>query len=149
MAVNKASRPDNWPIEVIKLLKDIRTKWITSCFRKIKSEGIPQDWRKSKITPIYKQMGGHLDCRNYWGIELLKHSLKLWKRVIEARLRKIVKIKDNIFFKFKFHLKFQWHDRLLNEYDFSCFFSKNKLFCRLGFLCFVGMHLCTSSILNV
>ena len=63
----------------------------------MKSEGIPQDWRKSKITPIYKQMGGPLDCRNYWGIELLNHSLKLWKRVIEARLRKIVKIKDNIF----------------------------------------------------
>ena len=26
-------------------------------FRKIMSEGKPQDWRKIKITPIYKQKG--------------------------------------------------------------------------------------------
>ena len=64
-----------------------------------------KDLIKGKVTPIYKQRGGPLDCGNYWGIELLSHSLKLWKRVIEARPRNIVKIKENIFFKFKFHLK--------------------------------------------
>ena len=29
------------------------------------SEEIPQDWRKSKITPIYKQKGDPLDCVNF------------------------------------------------------------------------------------
>ena len=48
---NKARGPDDLPAEVIKLLEDTGTKWITSCFRKIMTEGIPQDWRKSKITP--------------------------------------------------------------------------------------------------
>ena len=53
MAANKARGPDDLPIENIKLLKDTGTKWIT-CFRKIMSEGIPQDWRKSKIRAICK-----------------------------------------------------------------------------------------------
>ena len=62
MVANKAKRPDYLPVYVIKLLKDTCTKWITSCFRKIMSEGIPQDWKESKITPIYKQKGDPVDC---------------------------------------------------------------------------------------
>ena len=62
MVANKAKRPDYLPVYVIKLLKDTGTKWITSCFRKIMSEGIPQDWKESKITPIYKQKGDPVDC---------------------------------------------------------------------------------------
>ena len=59
------------------------------------SEKIPQDRRKIKITPIHKQKVHLLECGNYRGIKLLSHALKLCERVIEARLRKIVKIKDN------------------------------------------------------
>ena len=95
MTANKAREPDDLPVEVIKLLKDTGTKWITSCYRKIMSEKIPQDRRKIKITPIHKQKVHLLECGNYRGIKLLSHSLKLCERVIEARLRKIVKIKDN------------------------------------------------------
>ena len=78
MAANKARRPDDLPARLIKLVKDTDTKWKTSCFRKIMSEGIPQDWRKwrkSKITPIYKQRGDPLDCGSYK--PLLSHSLQL------------------------------------------------------------------------
>ena len=57
MSTNKARGPDDLPVEIIKLLKGAGTRWITSHFRKIMSEGKPQDWRKIKITPIYKQKG--------------------------------------------------------------------------------------------
>ena len=43
----------------------------------------------------YTQKGDPLDCGKYRGIKLLSHSLNLWERVIEATLKKIVKIKDN------------------------------------------------------
>ena len=33
------------------------------------SEGRPQDWRKSKITPIYTQKGDPLDCGKYRGYQ--------------------------------------------------------------------------------
>ena len=59
------------------------------------SEGIPKDWRKSKITPMHKQKGDLLDCDKCRDIKLLSHSLKFWERVIGARLRKFGKIKDN------------------------------------------------------
>jgi len=57
-------------------------------------EGIPNVWRHSTITPLYKQKGDPLNCNNYRGIKLLSHTLKLWERVIESRLREIVKISE-------------------------------------------------------
>jgi hypothetical protein len=95
MKLNKAKGPDELPIELKKKLKDTGTTWITSCLKEAMREGIPQEWRRSKIVPIYKQKGDPLNCGNYRGIKLLCHSLKLYERVIEAILSEIVKIKGN------------------------------------------------------
>lgn len=77
MASNKARGPDDIPIEVVKMMKDAGVSWMTSCLREIMRNGIPHEWRKSKITPIFKQKGDPLSCGNYRGIKLLCHSLKL------------------------------------------------------------------------
>lgn len=95
MKNNKSTGPDELPIDLIKLLKDSGTNWMTACLREIMNDGIPQEWRKSLITPIFKQKGDPLECGNYRGIKLLSHCLKLLERVIEARLRMIVNIKQN------------------------------------------------------
>jgi len=47
---------------------------------------------KKKITPICKQKGDALDCGNYRGIKQLSHCLKLWERVVEKKIRGLVKI---------------------------------------------------------
>lgn len=60
--------------------------------REIQLKGIPAVWRKSRITPLYKQKGDSLNCSNYKGIKLLSQCLKLWERIIESRLRDIVEI---------------------------------------------------------
>ena len=95
MKANKATGPDEIPIELVKKLKDRGLVWITEVIRTIIRDGIPLDWRGSITTPIYKNKGDPLDCGNYRGIKLLSHSLKLMERVIEARLREIVTIKKN------------------------------------------------------
>ena len=95
MKNNKSTGPDELPIHLIKLLKERGINWMTLCLREIMRNGIPQEWRTSVITPIFKQKGDPLMCGNYWGIKLLSHCLKLLERVIEARLRLIVKIKQN------------------------------------------------------
>ena len=41
---------------------------------------------------VYKGKGDALTCGSYRGIKLLEHAMKVWGRVIEGRLRKIVKI---------------------------------------------------------
>ncbi|XP_046862565.1 uncharacterized protein LOC124456072 [Xenia sp. Carnegie-2017] len=95
MKNNKARGPDELPIELGKKLGNTGTEWMTSCCREIMKTGIPEEWRTSRIVPIYKQKSDPLSCGNYRGIKLLCHSMKLFERVIEARLREIGKIKDN------------------------------------------------------
>ena len=60
-------------------------------------EGIPEEWRTSTITPIYKQKGDPLECNNFRVIKLLSHALKLWERVVESRLRKMVNISEILY----------------------------------------------------
>ena len=58
---------------------------------------MPNDWRKSRMVPIFKGKGDVLDCNNYICIKLMSHTMKLWERMTEARLREITKIADNQF----------------------------------------------------
>jgi len=94
MKNGKAAGPDEFPIEIVKKLGDLCLDWITAVLRKVQDEGIPEEWRRSKRTPIYQQKGDPLDCGNYRGIKLLSHCLKLWERVVENRIRGLVKISD-------------------------------------------------------
>ncbi|KAK3542704.1 hypothetical protein QTP86_034787 [Hemibagrus guttatus] len=56
------------------------------------SERMPEEWRRSVLVPIFKNKGDMQSCSNYRGIKLMSHTMKLWERVVEARLRKVVKI---------------------------------------------------------
>lgn len=58
---------------------------------------MPLEWRKSTLIPLYKNKGDVQDCTNCRGIKLMSHTMKLWERVIEQRLRKHVKISENQF----------------------------------------------------
>ena len=46
---------------------------------------------------LYKNKGDVQLCSNYRGIKLLSHTLKIWEKVIEVRLRKIVRVLENQF----------------------------------------------------
>ena len=72
----------------------VHSAHLSSISREAMREGIPEEWRTSTITPIYKQKGDPLECNNFRGIQLLSHTLKLWERVVESRLRKIVNISE-------------------------------------------------------
>ena len=43
--------------------------------------------KKNKLIPIFKNKGDILECNSYRGIKLMSHFMKLWERIIEARLR--------------------------------------------------------------
>ena len=71
---------------------------------------MPDDWRKStlvpiyknkrrysKLVPIYKNKGDIQNCANYRGIKLMSHTMKLWEKVIERRLRNENRISKNQF----------------------------------------------------
>ncbi|GKC24387.1 retrovirus-related pol polyprotein LINE-1 [Tanacetum coccineum] len=98
MGRNKAVGPDKIPIEAWRSLGDEGIIWLTSLFNKIfTSAKMPEEWRLSEVIPIFKNKGDAQVCRNYRGIKLLSHTMKLWKRVIERRLRRETTMSENQF----------------------------------------------------
>ena len=85
-------------MEVWKCLGEEGLKWLAEHFNVIcKTAKMPREWRFSIIIPLYKNKGDIQDCNNYKGIKLLSHTMKLWERVIEKRLRKDISISENQF----------------------------------------------------
>ena len=60
----------------------------------VMSRGMPSSWRFSDIILIYKGKGSVLDFGNYRGIKLTFHTMKLWERIIENRIREIVELRN-------------------------------------------------------
>ncbi|KAK3538125.1 hypothetical protein QTP70_030292 [Hemibagrus guttatus] len=93
MKSGKAVGPDDIPVEVWKCLGEAAVKFLTSLFNRVlESERMPEEWRRSVLVPIFKNKGDVQSCSNYRGIKLMSHAMKLWERVVEARLRKVVEI---------------------------------------------------------
>ncbi len=66
---------------------------LTRVFRSIVCEGeIPEDWKNCITIPIYKGKGDTLECGKYRGVQLLEHGMKLFEKVLEERLRKLIKV---------------------------------------------------------
>ncbi len=72
--------PDQISIEVWKLLGDEGVDYLLQKMHAERVEGMPQSWRKSEISPLYKGKGYVLECGNYRGIKLMAHTMKLWER---------------------------------------------------------------------
>lgn len=47
--------------------------------------------------PFYKNKGDARCCSNYRGIKLTAHCLKIWERILDARLRNITNVTENQF----------------------------------------------------
>jgi hypothetical protein len=58
---------------------------------------MPKERRRSILVSIYKNKGNIQGCTNYRGIKLMSHTMKLWERVIEHRLRGTTRISMNQF----------------------------------------------------
>ena len=49
------------------------------------------------LLPLYKDKENIKECGNYRGIKLMSRAMKLWKKVIEARIKKKVTIAEQQF----------------------------------------------------
>ncbi|KAK3559772.1 hypothetical protein QTP86_020723 [Hemibagrus guttatus] len=93
MKSGKAVGPDDIPVEVWKCLGEAAVEFLTSLFNRVlESERMPEEWRRSVLVQIFKNKGDVQSCSNYRGIKLMSHTMKVWERVVEARLRKVVEI---------------------------------------------------------
>ena len=65
--------------------------------RLLQGEKMSDEWRRSVVAPLHKGKGDIEECGNYQGIKLMSRTIKLWERVIEARIRKEVTIAEQQF----------------------------------------------------
>ncbi|KAK3507466.1 hypothetical protein QTP70_021833 [Hemibagrus guttatus] len=93
MKSGKAVGPDDIPVEVWKCLGEAAVEFLASLFNRVlESERMPEEWRRSVLVLIFKNKGDVQCCSNYRGIKLMSHTMKVWERVVEARLRTVVEI---------------------------------------------------------
>ncbi|CAO2043645.1 unnamed protein product [Urochloa humidicola] len=98
MKGGKAMGPDGIPIEVWRCLGARAIVWLTKLFNLIfRANKMPEEWRRSILVPIFKNKGDVQSCTNYRGIKLMSHTMKLWERVIEHRLRRVTSVTRNQF----------------------------------------------------
>ena len=93
MKKGKAVGPDELPVEVWKCMGEMGIEFLTRLFnRLLMGERMPEEWRRSVLIPIYKNKGDAQCCGNYRGVKLMSHTMKVWERIIETRLRDRVEI---------------------------------------------------------
>ena len=64
------------------------------CQRVLNGKGMPEEWKTSVVVPIFKGKGDVMDCGAYRGVKLLEHAMKIVERVLEKRIRELVKVDD-------------------------------------------------------
>ena len=97
MKKGKAVGPDELPVKVWKCMGKMEMKFLTRLFnRLLMGERMPEEWKRSVLILIYINKGGAQCktncCGNYRGIKLMSHTMKVWERIIETRLRDRVEI---------------------------------------------------------
>ena len=87
ITMNKASRGDGIPVELIQILKDDAVKVLHSICQQIwKDQQWPQDWKRSVFIAIPKK-GNAKECSSYLIIVLISHVSKIMLKILQVRLQ--------------------------------------------------------------
>ena len=93
MKKGKAVGPDELPVAAWKCMGKMGIDFLTRLFnRLLMGKRMPEEWRRSVLIPIYKNKRNAQCYGNYRGIKLMSHKMKVWERIVEARLRDRVEI---------------------------------------------------------
>uniref|UniRef100_A0A914WA90 Reverse transcriptase domain-containing protein n=1 Tax=Plectus sambesii TaxID=2011161 RepID=A0A914WA90_9BILA len=98
MKNQKAPGLDNLPADVWKLRKllSTATTWLMAFFNAMVDSGrAPVKWATSITVPIFKNKGDPAVCSNYRLIRLLSHTMKIFERIFNQRLRDTVQLSIN------------------------------------------------------
>ena len=98
MKPNKAPGPSGITSDVLKATGNTGIRHMTLVFQNIMaSEVCPEKWKSSTTLPFFKGKGDPLDCSKYRGVRLLEHGMKVWEKMLEGRLKELIKISNNQF----------------------------------------------------
>jgi hypothetical protein len=98
MKSGKAGGPSGVVADMLKAGGETIVECFTDLCNSIIKEGsIPEDWKSSTITTLYKGKGDPMSCGSYRGIKLLEHGLKIFERIMDSRIRSTVYIDKSQF----------------------------------------------------
>ena len=90
MKNNKAPGTDSITAELLKLGGDVVVQWLLNLVSVVwQEESVPEDWTKQLTIPLHKK-GSFQDCDNYRCIALLSVPGKVFCKVLQTRLSKMV-----------------------------------------------------------
>ena len=93
MKLEKAAGPSGVTSDMFRHAGDLGISLLTSVFRRMMDEEqTPTEWANSLTVPLFKGKGDSLLCDKYRGLRLLEHAMKIWERVLLARLRPHISI---------------------------------------------------------
>ena len=55
---------------------------------------MPDEWVLSVVVPIFKGKGDAMSCGAYMGVKLLEHAVKIVEKVLERRMRRMMKVDE-------------------------------------------------------
>ncbi|XP_076038579.1 uncharacterized protein LOC143023832 [Oratosquilla oratoria] len=91
MKNGKSAGCDGLPAEIFKEAEETLLPYLVSMFNAAyKTATVPAEWSKALICPIFKK-GDRTVCSNYREISFLPHMGKVYERILEARLRIVLK----------------------------------------------------------
>ena len=97
MKNNKATGPDEIPVKAWRALGGKGVGLLWDLMIKIEEqEHIPDERRESVLVPIYKK-GDVQECQNYQGMKPLSHTMKIWERIVDKRVRGEVEVAEEQF----------------------------------------------------
>ena len=92
----KAAGPSKATSDLIKMTEEVVMNQLKKISEQIIfNEKFHKEWEDSDTVVVYKSKGDALDCGKYKGIRLLEHNMKVWEKVLEARLREMITINEN------------------------------------------------------
>ena len=98
MKNRRATGPSGVAAEMFKAAEEVGVEEMTAALRVVaKEKKIPNSWAGSTTIALYKGKGDALDCSKYRGLRLLEHGMKTLEKVLDTKLRKVIKIADNQF----------------------------------------------------
>ena len=86
MSTNKATGPDKIPAKLVTISAPFISNHLTIISNQSLSQGtFPYDWKKSKVTPIYKKGPKH-DMNNYRSISVISAITKVMEKIAHNQI---------------------------------------------------------------
>ncbi|VDO18747.1 unnamed protein product [Heligmosomoides polygyrus] len=92
MKSGKATGPDDLPDDLWKSKSWCPADWLTELLNQIAEKKVPERWQQSTTIPIWKKKGSPADSVGYRTIRLLSHTMKIFERIVDGRIRDVFQL---------------------------------------------------------